>query len=108
MVDKIELQTAAEQCAELIEQGWIQKRYHSADNTAHCALGAIHAVTGITQSLSWELQERLAKVAHPGYGHVPMTAGTLIKIWNDDEDRKQAEVADAFRMVAKDISNGEL
>jgi predicted Zn-dependent peptidase len=115
-LDKDKLVALAEQCAEVIENGWMQGWYVHTDgegNNRYCSLGAINHVTGEWDSsvsrgsVREKLRIAAAREIDPSFDTDLYDPHATVVQWNDESGRTQAEVADLFRKVAKNIANGE-
>jgi hypothetical protein len=91
----------AEESAEIVEKGWMQGWYNDGEGN-YCAVGAMHRADH-----SIGTNERVRKhVIEVAQGLVGYPGGKNdIPKWNDTPGRTQAEVADMWRTVAKEIAN---
>ncbi len=79
----------------LIEKGWIQGAY--AFEGCYCALGAIEAAA---QAFTWRDVPLVLAPLELAVGRKAGIGNNEIAGWNDDPERTQAEVVQAFKEAA--------
>jgi hypothetical protein len=120
VIDKDKLVEYAEKAAEEVEKGWCQGDLADSEGNV-CAMGALQAALFSREEVPYvsPLAVDEAKLAY--FTTLRDTAIDMIRrvkiakcllsfgipYWNDEPGRTKAEVADMWRMVAKEIANNE-
>lgn len=112
MIDKELAVKVAEKAAEIVEAGWTQG--DAENNGSYCAVGALHKAETEICGKPLGLLGAYPKVRDVSEAYIRNVLGwkerdnslAPLADWNDAPERTQAEVADMWRHVAKEISNG--
>jgi len=106
-IDREAVATKLDEARALIERGWTQHQYARGKGrrrarpngkaaTCFCALGALHKAYGIDDYDSSPAAAVLRQVVGP------------IPQWNDDPERTQTDVVEAFERAAAGVRSGEI